>query len=176
HGGRAARPAAQSGRHGPRSGCDGEVHDVPAAHRGGQGPGPGRRAAGAGRRYADGVSADLSDPGDHLRELEGPGLPGLEAVAVGAGVPRAPGHRNQSPRDLSQEGGAGGASRAGWRARRGAQVVSAPPAGTTSATWADVNADVERTLLTAGNTYFAWMTLIALILACGVAAWGWQIW
>jgi len=54
--------------------------------------------------------------------------------------------------------------------------VSAPPAGTTSATWADVNADVERTLLTAGNTYFAWMTLIALILACGVAAWGWQIW
>jgi hypothetical protein len=54
--------------------------------------------------------------------------------------------------------------------------VSAPPAGTAQPTWADVNHDVDRTLLTAGNTYFAWMTLIALILAGGVAAWAWQIW
>ena len=54
--------------------------------------------------------------------------------------------------------------------------MSAPPAGTAQATWADVNNDVDRTLLSAGNTYFAWMTLVALILACGVAAWAWQIW
>ncbi|HEX6080151.1 MAG TPA: NrfD/PsrC family molybdoenzyme membrane anchor subunit [Methylomirabilota bacterium] len=54
--------------------------------------------------------------------------------------------------------------------------MSAPPAGTAQATWADVNQDVDRTLLSAGNTYFAWMTLVALILACGVAAWSWQIW
>ena len=48
--------------------------------------------------------------------------------------------------------------------------------GTTTPTWADVNRDVYRTLITAGNTYFFWMVVVALILAGGVFAWGNQIW
>ena len=42
-------------------------------------------------------------------------------------------------------------------------------------TWADVNRDVIRTVGMPGNTYFFWMTVIALTLACGVAAWSYQI-
>src|SRR5262245_41629860 len=54
--------------------------------------------------------------------------------------------------------------------------MSAPEHGTTTPTWADVNRDVYRTLITAGNTYFFWMVVVALILAGGVFAWGNQIW
>jgi molybdopterin-containing oxidoreductase family membrane subunit len=42
-------------------------------------------------------------------------------------------------------------------------------------TLAEVNRDVARTLEPPGNAYFAWMSLIALILACGVLAWAFQI-
>jgi molybdopterin-containing oxidoreductase family membrane subunit len=54
--------------------------------------------------------------------------------------------------------------------------LSAPPGGTAQTTWADVNRDVQRTLFTAGNTYFGWMFLVALTLAAGVFAWANQIW
>ena len=43
------------------------------------------------------------------------------------------------------------------------------------ATWADVNRDVIRTVGMPGNTYFAWMCLVGLTLAVGIAAWTWQI-
>ena len=55
----------------------------------------------------------------------------------------------------------------------------AAPAATTAApnpTWADVNRDVIRTVSMPGDRYFAWMCLIGLTLAAGVAAWAWQIW
>jgi len=42
-------------------------------------------------------------------------------------------------------------------------------------TFADVNRDVLATLRPPGNTYFAWMCVVALILACGVLAWTYQI-
>jgi hypothetical protein len=54
--------------------------------------------------------------------------------------------------------------------------VSAPPGTAAPATWADVNRDVIRTIGMPGEKYFAWMCLVALTLACGVAAWTWQIW
>ena len=49
------------------------------------------------------------------------------------------------------------------------------PVQTREVTWADVNRDVIRTVGMPGNTYFFWMTVIALTLACGVAAWTYQI-
>ena len=49
------------------------------------------------------------------------------------------------------------------------------PVQTREVTWADVNRDVIRTVGMPGNTYFFWMTIIALTLACGVAAWTYQI-
>ena len=49
------------------------------------------------------------------------------------------------------------------------------PGQTREVTWADVNRDVIRTVGMPGNTYFFWMTVIALTLACGVAAWTYQI-
>src|SRR5258707_11247269 len=53
----------------------------------------------------------------------------------------------------------------------------APPRTTPApATWADVNRDVIRTIGMPGDKYFAWMCLVALTLACGMAAWAWQIW
>ncbi|HEV8674962.1 MAG TPA: NrfD/PsrC family molybdoenzyme membrane anchor subunit [Methylomirabilota bacterium] len=42
-------------------------------------------------------------------------------------------------------------------------------------TFADVNRDVIRTLGTAGNLYFAWMSVVALLLALGILAWTEQI-
>ena len=48
--------------------------------------------------------------------------------------------------------------------------MSAPPGTTASATWADVNRDVIRTIGMPGEKYFAWMCLVALTLACGAAA------
>src|SRR5499426_2588994 len=57
--------------------------------------------------------------------------------------------------------------------------MSAPPAQPAAApaqvTWADVNRDVIRTVSMPGERYFGWMCLVALTLACGVAAWAWQI-
>ena len=55
-------------------------------------------------------------------------------------------------------------------------TLPAPNAAATQATWADVNRDVIRTIGMPGDKYFAWMCLVALTLACGVAAWTWQIW
>ena len=43
-------------------------------------------------------------------------------------------------------------------------------------TFADVNRDVASTLRMPGNLYFAWMSLVALILACGILAWAFQVW
>ncbi len=43
-------------------------------------------------------------------------------------------------------------------------------------TWADVNRDVIRTVGMPGNSYFAWMCLVAATLGCGVLAWAFQIW
>src|SRR5581483_11663270 len=100
----------------------------------------------------------------------------LEALALPAGISRAGRDRDPLQPDLPEEGGAEGARGRSSPVRGRTRGVSAPPAGTAQATWADVNRDVDRTLLSAGNTYFAWMTLVALILACGVAAWAWQIW
>jgi len=54
--------------------------------------------------------------------------------------------------------------------------MSAPPSTTAPATWADVNRDVIRTIGMPGEKYFALMCLVALTLACGAAAWAWQIW
>ena len=57
-----------------------------------------------------------------------------------------------------------------------------PPAAAATATdpahptWADVNRDVIRTVSMPGDRYFAWMCLIGVTLAAGVAAWSWQIW
>src|SRR5579864_3892638 len=175
HLGGAARPAAQSRRDGPRGRGDGEVHDVPSAHHRRQDSGAGGWTRGEGRRHADRLSADLPHPSDHLRQPEGRGRRNLEALSVPARLSRARRDRHPVQRDLPQEGGARGAGRVGSPGGRGAPRVSAPPVGSGQATWADVNRDVDRTLLNAGNTYFAWMTLIALILGCGVAAWGWQI-
>ncbi len=45
-----------------------------------------------------------------------------------------------------------------------------------SPTFADVNRDVIRTLAPPGNLYYAWMSLIGLLLACGILAWTFQIW
>ena len=56
--------------------------------------------------------------------------------------------------------------------------MSAPPPEAVAAqpAWADVNRDVIRTIGMPGETYFAWMCLVALTLACGVSAWAWQVW
>ncbi len=45
-----------------------------------------------------------------------------------------------------------------------------------SPTFADVNRDVIRTLAPPGQLYYAWMSLIGLLLACGILAWTFQIW
>src|SRR4029077_225265 len=59
--------------------------------------------------------------------------------------------------------------------REGAQGMSvASPPG--QPRWADVNRDVIRTVGMPGNTYFAWMCFVGLVLGCGVLAWAWQIW
>jgi Ni/Fe-hydrogenase subunit HybB-like protein len=47
---------------------------------------------------------------------------------------------------------------------------------TPAPTFADVNRDVVATLRPPGNLYFGWMTLIALLLACGILAWTYQVW
>ncbi len=46
----------------------------------------------------------------------------------------------------------------------------------TPPTYADVNRDVGRTLEPPGNLYFAWMSLIGLILTAGLVAFTWQVW
>ncbi len=43
-------------------------------------------------------------------------------------------------------------------------------------TFADVNRDVIRTLAPPGSLYFAWMSVVGLLLAAGVLAWTYQIW
>ena len=42
-------------------------------------------------------------------------------------------------------------------------------------TYADVNRDVIRTLGAPSATYFAWMSIVGLILTAGILAWTWQI-
>jgi len=42
-------------------------------------------------------------------------------------------------------------------------------------TYADVNRDVIRTLGAPSPTYFAWMSIVGLILTAGILAWTWQI-
>ena len=46
----------------------------------------------------------------------------------------------------------------------------------TSPTFADVNRDVLRTLDPPGNLYFAWMCVVALLLAGFFFAWAGQVW
>ena len=55
------------------------------------------------------------------------------------------------------------------------QTVTAD-AAVANPTWADVNRDVIRTVSMPGNGYFAWMCMVGLTLAAGIAAWSWQIW
>jgi molybdopterin-containing oxidoreductase family membrane subunit len=43
-------------------------------------------------------------------------------------------------------------------------------------TFSDVNRDVVKTLEPPGNLYFAWMSLVAVLLAMGILAWAYQIW
>jgi len=43
-------------------------------------------------------------------------------------------------------------------------------------TFADVNRDVGRTLGPPGDLYFAWMSVLGLLLAAGILAWTYQIW
>src|SRR5206468_7196555 len=123
--------------------------------------------------HADGLPADLSHPGHHLRKPEGRWRPGVEALALGAELPRSRGPGDAPRGDVSEEGrargGAGGSA-------EGALAVAAPPGGTAQVTWADVNRDVIRTIGMPGNRYFAWMCLVGLILAAGITAWAWQIW
>jgi molybdopterin-containing oxidoreductase family membrane subunit len=45
-----------------------------------------------------------------------------------------------------------------------------------SPTYSDVNRDVIATLRPPGNLYFAWMTVVALILGAGILAWAYQVW
>ncbi|MGH7304757.1 MAG: NrfD/PsrC family molybdoenzyme membrane anchor subunit, partial [Candidatus Rokuibacteriota bacterium] len=47
---------------------------------------------------------------------------------------------------------------------------------TPSPTFADVNRDVLRTLEPPGNLYFAWMCVVALLLAGFFIAWTAQVW
>src|SRR5262249_25449958 len=147
-----ARPAAQPRRHRASGRGDGEVHDVPAAHRSRQGARARRRTQGKGRRHADGLSADGPDQGYHVWRSEGRLGAGVQAIAVAAQLSRPRGSGDAPVGDLSQEGHA----RRGRPGGKGTQGVSLPETGTAQVTWADVNRDVYRTLNTAGNTYFAW--------------------
>jgi len=52
--------------------------------------------------------------------------------------------------------------------------MSDQPTGTP--TFADVNRDVLRTLEPPGHRYFAWMSVVALILAGGILFWTGQVW
>ena len=52
--------------------------------------------------------------------------------------------------------------------------MSDQPTGTP--TFADVNRDVLRTLEPPSNRYFAWMCVVALVLAGGILAWAGQVW
>ena len=54
--------------------------------------------------------------------------------------------------------------------------MTPPPSQSAEATWADVNRDVIRSIGTAGNLYFAWMSLVGLVLASGILAWAYQVW
>jgi len=47
---------------------------------------------------------------------------------------------------------------------------------TPTPTFADVNRDVLRTLEPPSNRYFAWMCVVALVLAGGILAWAGQVW
>src|SRR6185369_2069657 len=98
----------------------------------------------------------------------------VEALPVPAQLPRARGAGHAARRDLPQEGGAPRRDGTG----QGAQGMTPPSATTTTSnpTWADVNRDVIRTVSMPGDRYFAWMCLVGLTLAAGVAAWSWQIW
>ena len=51
--------------------------------------------------------------------------------------------------------------------------VASPPG---QPSWSAVNRQVIRTVGMPGNTYFAWMCFVGLVLGCGVLAWAWQIW
>src|SRR4029453_11364412 len=176
HVGHAAGPAAESRRDCAPARRDGEGHDVRPAHRGGQGRRAGGRSHGQGRGHADGLSADLPDPGDHLRQPQGRRRPRVEALRFAPRLSRAGRAGDDAGGDVPEEGGPG---RARGRARQGRPLMSAPPAHSATApaqvTWADVNRDVIRTVGMPGDRYFAWMCLVALTLACGVAAWAWQI-
>ena len=97
----------------------------------------------------------------------------VQALGQPAELPRAARAGHEAGRHLSRQGGA--RRGAGPRGREGAQGMSvASPPGQPS--WSDVNRDVIRTVGMPGNTYFAWMCFVGLVLGCGVAAWAWQIW
>src|SRR3990167_3025701 len=86
------------------------------------------------------------------------------------------GARHAARGDVPEEGRPGAGARAGQE-----RHPSEGPQGmnlrnrSADATWADVNRDVIRTVGMPGNTYFAWMCLVGLTLAVGIAAWTWQI-
>ena len=133
-----------------------------------------------GRGHADRVSADLPDAGHHLRQPQGRGRAGLAAVALHPELPRAarswgPPRRSPISRRSSGPSPRAGTTRArgGTRHERAARPERGRDAGrpgpTSTATSSAPSACRAR-------QYFAWMCLVALTLACGVAAWAWQIW
>ena len=54
--------------------------------------------------------------------------------------------------------------------------MAGPAASSASPTFADVDRAVLRTLEPPGALYFAWMSVIGLLLAAGILAWTYQIW
>src|SRR5213078_3668223 len=83
---------------------------------------------------------------------------------LAARLPRPRRDRHAPVRDVSEED------------RPGSRVSPTNDARGVSPTFADVNRDVVRTLEPPGSLYFAWMCVVALILAAGILAWTGQIW
>src|SRR4030095_16981152 len=174
--------AAEPGRDRPAARRHGEVHDVHPAHRGGQGPRARRQARRPRRGHRDGLPADVSNQRHHLRQSEGRGQRGEQAVPRAPGLSRPRRARHAAGRDLSEEGRPRARGQAGRDQGTRRSETPTPPARPISGgahvaepTFADVNRDVLATLRPPGNTYFAWMCVVALILTCGILAWTYQI-
>ena len=89
-----------------------------------------------------------------------------------ARLPRPRGAGHAPGRDVPEEDPPGGAR---VSAVRGSERPARPISGGATPTFADVNRDVLRTLELPGDTYFGWMSLVALILAGGIFCWLLQV-
>ena len=56
------------------------------------------------------------------------------------------------------------------------QRPRAPEAPPPSRSFADVTMDIARSLGTPGRAYFAWMSVLSIVLTAGIIAWTSQIW